>query len=140
MITGGCLCGAVKYRLTGPLGDIVHCHCETCRKTHSSAFSSVAAVADTDFQLLEGAGKLSRFESSPGKLRWFCQNCGSHIYAKREGTAHVILRLGSLDNDSLNVENTPRERSHIWTSQQARWYQNDTELPVYDEAEPVAGR
>ena len=60
MITGGCLCGAVKYRLTGPLGDIVHCHCETCRKTHSSAFSSVAAVADTDFQLLEGAGKLSQ--------------------------------------------------------------------------------
>ena len=140
MLTGGCLCGAVKYHLTGPLGDIVHCHCETCRKTHSSAFSSVAAVADTDFQLLEGAGKLSHFESSPGKLRWFCQSCGSHIYAKREGTAHVILRLGSLDNDSLNAENTPRERSHIWASQQAGWYQNNTELPVFDEAEPVAGR
>ncbi|WP_271274594.1 GFA family protein [Aliamphritea hakodatensis] len=140
MITGSCLCGAVSYHLTGPVGDIVHCHCETCRKTHSSAFSSVAAVADGDFHLQAVAGQLSHYESSPGKQRWFCQACGSHIYAKRQGTAHVILRLGSLDNDSLNAENTPRERSHIWTSQQASWYQNNAELPVFDEAEPAADR
>ncbi len=137
MITGGCLCGAVQYRLTGPLGDIVHCHCETCRKTHSSAFSSVAAVADEDFQILSGVENLRYFESSPGKLRWFCQACGSHIYAKRAGTAHLILRLGSLDNASLTADNTPCERSHIWVSQQANWYRGDAELPVYDEFEPV---
>ncbi|WP_261844320.1 GFA family protein [Aliamphritea ceti] len=136
MITGSCLCGAVKYSLNGPMGEIVHCHCETCRKTHSSAFSSVAAVADTDFNLQVAVNQLGCFESSPGKRRYFCQACGSHLYAKRDNTEHVILRLGSLDDSSLTVENTPRERNHIWVSQQANWYQRDAELPAFDEYEP----
>ncbi len=138
MITGSCLCGAVNYSLSGPMGEVVHCHCNTCRKTHSSAFSSVAAVADVDFHLQVPVSQLGCFESSPGKLRYFCQACGSHLYAKREGTEHVILRLGSLDDDSLTVENTPRERNHIWVSQKARWYQLDAELPAHDEYETVA--
>ena len=41
MIIGSCLCGSVEYEISG---DIVHCHCETCRKAHGAAFSSVASV------------------------------------------------------------------------------------------------
>lgn len=134
-ITGSCLCGAVTYQISGALGDIVHCHCETCRKAHGSAFSSVAAVADADFRL---AGELKSYESSPGKLRYFCGNCGTQIYAKRSGTGHKILRLGSLDDQSLQAapDLIPRERNHIWTEQQACWYQRDSELPAYAGFEP----
>ena len=46
MITGSCLCGEVTYEISGKVGDIVHCHCQTCRKAHGAAFSSVAAVDD----------------------------------------------------------------------------------------------
>ena len=44
MLTGSCLCGAIAYEADAELARIIHCHCQTCRKTHGSAFSSVTAV------------------------------------------------------------------------------------------------
>ena len=126
-IRGSCLCGSVKYEINGKVGDIVHCHCETCRKAHGAAFSSVAAVNDEDFTLI-GAENLSRFESSEGKWRYFCSNCGTQLYAKRDNTQHVILRLGSLDDDP-----GAQEKNHIWTSQKASWYEINSDLPEHEE-------
>ena len=130
MYQGSCLCGAIRYRVNGPIGDIVHCHCVTCRKAHAAAFSSVAAVADSDFEL-HGADMLSHYRSSPDKARYFCAGCGSQIYAKRDGTAHLVLRLGTLDDNPQSTE-----RSHIWLSEKAPWYQLDQQLAEYDCAEP----
>ncbi len=129
MICGSCLCGEVKYEISGEVGDISHCHCITCRKAHGSAFSSVAAVSDGDFTLF-GNASLASFESSPGKKRFFCVGCGTHIYAKREGSGHVILRLGSLDADP-----NATEKAHIWVSQKAPWYSLGKALPEYEEYE-----
>ncbi len=126
-ICGSCLCGSVKYEITGNVGDIVHCHCVTCRKAHGSAFSSVAAVQDADFNLLEQSS-LKSFESSSGKKRYFCSICGSQIYAKRKGAQHIVLRLGCVDSD---IE--AREDSHIWVLQKANWYQIKSDLPEHGE-------
>lgn len=127
MIKGSCLCGKVNYSISGKVGDIVHCHCQTCRKAHASAFSSVAAVLDADFKL-SGAEHLNSFESSPGKQRHFCRNCGTQVYAKRENTPHIILRLGSLDNDPQS-----KEQSHIWVSDKATWYSINSDLPQHEQ-------
>ena len=129
MKSGSCLCGKVKYEIQGQVGDIVHCHCETCRKAHASAFSSVAAVQDVDFNLT-GREWLNSYESSKGKTRYFCSACGSQIYAKRDGTEHIVLRLGTLDSDPES-----KEISHIWVSQQASWYSINNDLPEYSEFE-----
>jgi len=123
MIKGSCLCGNVHYEIAGSLSEIVHCHCQTCRKAHGSAFSSVAAVPDSDFCLF-GAQQLKGFESSKGKTRYFCSNCGTQVYAKRDNKDHIILRLGSLDSDVVAVE-----KHHIWTSQKANWYSIEKQLP-----------
>jgi len=129
MITGSCLCGSVKYEISGEVGDIVHCHCQTCRKAHGSAFSSVASVQDKHFQI-SGENHLKSYESSKGKHRYFCSNCGTQVYAKRENTSHVILRLGSLDSDIDSIE-----KEHIWVSQKASWYNLDSKLPECQEYE-----
>jgi hypothetical protein len=123
MTTGNCLCGKVQYEITAEIGDIVHCHCITCRKAHGSAFSSVAAVNDSDFKLT-GGDSLKYFESSEGKKRYFCINCGTHVYAKRDATAHIILRLGSVNDDPK-----AKEKKHIWVSQKASWYSINSNLP-----------
>lgn len=81
MISGSCLCGKVRYDISGQVGDIVHCYCQTFRKVHGSAFSGVAAVDGNEFALI-GRGPLTCFESSPGEKRYFCSNCGTPIYAK----------------------------------------------------------
>jgi hypothetical protein len=129
MITGSCLCGKVTYQISGELGDIVHCHCETCRKAHGSAFSSVAAVNDNDFKLT-GRESLGLYESSPGKARYFCSSCGTQVYAKRDNTEHLVLRLGSLDSAIGS-----KEKNHIWVSQKANWYSIKNDLPEYQEFE-----
>jgi hypothetical protein len=73
--TGGCLCGAVRYRLTGPLSDVVVCHCTQCRRQtgHVSADTSVAL----ERLQLERDTTLSWYRSSDRVERGFCRVCGS---------------------------------------------------------------
>ena len=127
MIKGSCLCGSVQYDITGKIDDIVHCHCGTCRKAHSAAFSSVAAVQDKDFRLLS-SDSLKSYESSKGKSRYFCGDCGSQIYAKRINTPHIVLRLGTLDSKIDAVE-----QAHIWVSEKADWFHLESQLPTNPE-------
>jgi hypothetical protein len=122
VIDGSCLCGSAKYSISGGMSDIVHCHCRTCRKAHGSAFSSVVSVPLKNFSLTHAA-PLGSFESSPGKVRYFCSNCGTQLYAQREGQDHIILRLGSLDTDLSS-----KEHAHIWLSDKAAWYQLNSNL------------
>ena len=130
MIKGSCMCGEVTYTIQGTVGEITHCHCTTCRKAHSAAFSSVAAVQIDEFKFTSGGNLIKCYQSSPDKVRCFCSNCGSHIYAHREGQKYYILRLGTLDDDPV-----VRPSNHIWVSLKAPWYNLDTDcnLPKYDE-------
>jgi hypothetical protein len=123
MLTGSCLCGAIAYEADTDLKRIVHCHCQTCRKTHATAFSSVTAVPRETFRWTRGSELLGAFESSPGKFRRFCMRCGSHLMAERVAQPVVLLRLGCLDTD---VRGKPDV--HIWRSDGASWY--DPTLPV----------
>jgi hypothetical protein len=124
MLTGRCLCGATAYEADASITKIIHCHCPTCRKTHGSAFSSVAAVPRTAFRWTRGAAGLRSFESSPGKLRHFCPTCGSHVMAERTNQPVVLLRLGCLDSEVRDIPQV-----HIWRSEAACWYDPKTPLP-----------
>ena len=130
MIKGSCMCGKITYTIQGEVGEITHCHCTTCRKAHGSAFSSVAAVQIENFEFTSGEKLIKCYQSSPDKIRCFCSNCGSHIYAHREGQKHYVLRLGTLDDDPK-----VRPSNHIWVSLKAPWYDFDTDcgLPKYSE-------
>src|SRR5262249_14909885 len=105
-------------------GPIVHCHCQTCRKTHASAFSSVSPTPKDKFRFVRGAELLTSYESSPGKFRRFCSRCGSHIVAERTAGDHMLLRLGCLDTP---IEAAPR--AHIWRSDGASWYDPKDQIP-----------
>lgn len=133
MLTGSCLCGAVTYAVDAAAGPIVHCHCQTCRKTHGAAFSSVMALPRSSFRWTKGEHLLAAFESSPGKFRRFCSSCGSHIVAERVGQPTMLLRLGCLDTPIIS-----RARCHIWRSDAAPWYDPKDVLPEFAEAPPAA--
>ena len=125
-ISGSCLCGAVNYQISQNIGDIVHCHCIKCRKAHGAAFSSVAKIDDKSFSIT-GKEKLNHYQSSPGKTRCFCSNCGSQIYAKRENTDFIILRLGTLNDDSM-IDSQFQEVKHIWLAEKACWYEVHSDI------------
>jgi len=131
MLIGSCLCGGVAYQVDASPSMIVHCHCQTCRKTHGSAFSTVTNVPRDRFRWTRGEELLRGFESSPGKTRYFCSQCGSHIVAARDGKDTVLLRIGCLDTP---IEERPEV--HIWRSDAANWYDPKVALAEWTEGRP----
>ncbi|HLX23500.1 MAG TPA: GFA family protein [Usitatibacter sp.] len=120
----------MSYEVTR-LDSLGHCHCITCRKTHSAAFATTGRVARENFRWLAGEDKLTTYESSPGKYRRFCSLCGCQIVAFRSGSQFVILRAASLDEDP-----GIRPQRRIWRSQEAAWLFEDGAIPSYPEFPP----
>lgn len=121
---GSCLCKAVEYEADQLDMPIIHCHCHTCQKSHAAPSAPSAGVLREHFRWLRGKDKLTAYESSPGKLRYFCSVCGSHIVAERPAQAHVIVRVATLD-DTPNM--TPA--AHIWCSHDVTWMQDKEGIP-----------
>ncbi|MCK0163299.1 GFA family protein [Marinobacter sp. S6332] len=115
-LKGSCLCGEISYEVDSVDMPIVHCHCKTCRKAHAAPFASTAGIKRENFRWLKGAGSMSTFESSSGKLRHFCKHCGSHLVAERPVQPHVIIRVATLDDDP-----ELRPEAHIWASHHEPW-------------------
>lgn len=130
-LKGSCLCGQVQYEVQELAGPIQHCHCRTCRKAHAAAFNTSVAVRPDHFKWLRGKEQLKMFESSPGRQRCFCGNCGSHLVKKTDGNELLALRLGSLDDDPGQ-----QPRRHIWASHALPWLHPDPDLPSYPEWPP----
>jgi hypothetical protein len=98
-LTGGCLCGAVRYTLTAAVRRVVNCHCTRCRRISGAAFQTVFLVHTGNFHLDRGADQLTSYGVSPQTQKNFCCICGSAIYNKLERLPkHVLLPIGSLDD------------------------------------------
>ena len=132
MIRGSCLCGAVGYEAEAFSGPMVHCHCRTCQKAHSAAFNTSVRVRREGFRWTRGDESRRSFESTPGKLRWFCAGCGSQLMSEWIAADQVVLRVGSIDE---GLDASPV--AHIWTSHQAAWDQGEDALTRYPEGLPA---
>jgi hypothetical protein len=130
-LRGGCHCGAVKYEVDR-LDTLGHCHCITCRKTHSAAFNTAGRVMRAGFRWTAGQSSLKGYRSSPNKTRWFCGDCGCHLMAENDGNDYVILRAASLDDDP-----GIRPQRRIWRSHDAPWLFEQAEIPSYPEFPPA---
>lgn len=129
---GSCLCGAVQISITGPISDIIHCHCSLCRKSSGTAYATNGFVQIADFQVERGHDQLAFFEMKPGKRRHFCAKCASPVYSSNQAdTSRIRIRLGILDSD---IEERPI--SHNFVTSKANWEDLDAELPRYAAHEP----
>lgn len=132
MYQGSCLCGEVRFNITGEIQDIIHCHCSLCRKSSGTAYATNGFVAVSDLQFVSGAQNLGEFELRPGKKRHFCVRCASPIYSSNsQDPRRVRLRLGVLDSDI-----TERPISHNFVTSKANWENLDEDLPRYERHEP----
>lgn len=128
---GSCLCGTIEYEIVQLDSPIAHCSCRTCRKAHAAAFNSSAAVRREHFRWRKGQESLKSYESSLGKRRYFCGNCGSHLVAERVGEPNLILRVATLDDDPGK-----RPARHIWQSHEVRWLEYGPQIPSFPEWQP----
>lgn len=130
--TGGCLCGAVRYEVAGPLAPVQFCHCADCRKAQGTAFAANIPVMAADFRLLQGEAALSAFESSPGKERVFCGRCGSPVMSRLTARPDRLrLRAGSLDDPAAATAGF-----HFWMDDDAGWLPVAEDLPRHPRERP----
>ena len=132
MLRGSCLCGGVRYEISGPVSYPLNCHCSMCRKAHGAAFRSRARVKADDFRWTQGAELVTYYESSPGNHRGFCRMCGSPLLSRFDNDPRSYgVPLGGLDDDP-----GIKPGFHVFVASKAPWYDITDELPQFAELPP----
>ena len=117
--TGGCACGAVRYRVEGPLRPVVGCHCDTCRRTSGHFVAATSAPRDA----VAVEGEVRWWQSSAEARRGFCPDCGSSLFWDGPG-ANLSIHAGTLDDEA------PEMVGHIFAAEKGSYYQLADGLPV----------
>ena len=119
---GGCLCGAVRYLVTGSLRPVVMCHCTQCRRM-TGHFMATTAARRRDFQLT-AAGELKWYAASDEARRGFCARCGSTLFWDGAGRDYISIAAGTLDDSSgLTVA------CHIYVANKGAYYEIGSGVP-----------
>ena len=127
ILEGGCLCGAVRYRVSGEARQVEYCHCSMCRKSGGAPVSAWAALEAAHLEWPRGAPAIYR--SSPTVERGFCARCGGQLtfrHTHREGG--IALTVGSLDDPTALVP-----ECHIFHGDALPWLRIADDLPQYTE-------
>jgi hypothetical protein len=120
--TGGCLCGAVRYQVTGPLRPVVLCHCSQCRRS-TGHFMAATAAQHRDFRLSKDS-ELRWYASSESARRGFCGRCGSTLFWQGAERDHISIAAGTLDGATGLTS-----ACHIFVADKGDYYSIDDGLP-----------
>ena len=129
MIEGGCLCGGVRYQVSGAIGQVANCHCTMCQKVHGAAFGTYAELRRSDVKWTLGDALVKHYPSSDGVERLFCKRCGSTLQFLFDLEPEMVyVTLGTMDGDP-----GVRPEVHIFAGSRAPWYDITDDLPQFDE-------
>lgn len=120
-LTGGCLCGAIRYTVSQPITELRACHCRDCQKSTGTGGSVNAVVKSADLRITQGTPKRYSVTADSGRLlhRFFCGDCGSPLFSRRETTPEInALRIGTLDAEHAGGM---KITAHIWTRSARSW-------------------
>jgi hypothetical protein len=127
--TGGCLCGAVRYEISGDLRDVVNCHCSKCRRFHGN-FGAYTSIESEYLNLVEQRGLKwfrSETDETPNVHRGFCAECGSSLFWHPKDQEKIAVAAGSLDGPT-----GLQTIGHIWISQKGDYYVMNDDLPQFE--------
>jgi hypothetical protein len=133
-LTGGCLCGSVRFELSEPPLSASYCHCTRCQRRTGTAASANARVAPGSVRILEGEQLVRSYEPPDGALKEFCSACGGALWSRdREGGEIAGVRLGTFDEDP-----GVRPQWHQYVAYAAAWEPlPDDGLPRFPERRPT---
>ena len=125
-VTGGCMCGAVRYESSDPPHDVSYCHCRMCQRASGNAFGMFASFRRDAFRFTRGEPKL--YKSSAFAERGFCAECGTPLifwYLTPGSLSEEIgVPIGSLDHPE---DASPK--SHWGIESQMPWLAIHDDLP-----------
>jgi hypothetical protein len=99
-LTGGCLCGSVRYEVTEPLVSAGYCHCTRCQRRTGAAAAASARVAPGSLRVVAGQELVRTYRPPDGFAKVFCGACGGALWAESPDDPEVrAVRLGTFDGD-----------------------------------------
>lgn len=131
IVTGGCLCGNIRYECTGQPQGATYCHCDDCRRTTGSAFNVGVRVSASDMKIISGRPKAYTKTADSGNqiTREFCPDCGSPLLTRSPAHPdYVFIKAGTFDDPKI-----VHPIDQIWTSKKVPWAQIDPSLKGFPE-------
>lgn len=120
---GGCLCGAVRYRVSGEIEDSGYCHCRTCQHQSGAPVVAWFALAPSGFTYIKGAPKSHR--PSDHAAREFCGDCGSYLVFREDDEGETLsVNTATLDDPMLSPP-----AFHIYCESRIGWFQTADDFP-----------
>ena len=98
-LTGGCLCGGVRFEIDEPRGTASYCHCTRCRRRTGTAASAQARIAPGSLRVVAGEELVREWQPADGWAKCFCGECGSALWSRDPETGATGVRLGAFDGD-----------------------------------------
>jgi hypothetical protein len=131
--TGGCACGAIRFKISAPLAGVGVCHCTDCQKASGGPPNYVALVPTTSFEVTKGEAKIyvSKNDSGSNSGRAFCPDCGSPLWSMLTDAPLATVKLGALDDSS---ELSPS--LHLYVASAPPWHLMHPGLPTFPKMPP----
>ena len=127
-MTGGCMCGSVRFVASGAPFDVTHCHCHSCRKHNGAAVVTLAGYKASDVAFSGTERKF--YESSPGVKRAFCGDCGAPLTWEGDGG-----ELGAIIEFHISTLDHPEDlkpTAHAFEVERLPWMEVADDLPRYE--------
>ncbi len=121
-LTGGCLCGAIRYACAVRPCDVHFCHCRLCQKAFGNVFAVFGSLPTTALTFTRGAPQLYR--STPYAERGFCRDCGTPLTFRYLRSAWIAIAIGSLDQPG-----SVRPEMHWGIESRVPWLSLNDDLP-----------
>ncbi|MFZ1991846.1 MAG: GFA family protein [Alphaproteobacteria bacterium] len=134
--TGGCHCGEVRYEAEGEPMASAACHCKTCQTISGGGPAYVMVMPKDKVTVTKGQLRAYWVKGSSGHpiARYFCENCGTHVFAEGDGFPDVrTVKAGTLDDASVFHKNAV----HIWTKVKAHFVHIHPEATTFEENPPI---
>ncbi len=121
-LSGGCLCGAVRYLASAQPLSVNWCHCSLCRRASGAPALAWASFKATDVVITRG--EVATFRAPSTARRGFCPSCGGALIMWIDGSDKVDITVGSLD-EAAKVQ----PAFHLWCESRLPWFETADELP-----------
>jgi hypothetical protein len=123
ILTGGCLCGDIRYRIDATPVEALYCHCRMCRRAHGAPVVAWVTVPRTGFTVT--AGNPAAYQSSPKAIRCFCGRCGTPLtWESVANPALVDVGITTLDDPAVIAPSM-----HLWAESRISWFDTADDLP-----------
>ena len=125
IFTGGCLCGEIRYRITGAPVEALYCHCRMCQRAHAAPVVPWLTVPLESLTVT--AGNPVAYRSSAKAFRHFCSRCGTPLTWRRADSPRFVdISIASLDDPDAVAPTL-----HVWTDSRIAWFDTADPLPRY---------